>query len=49
MSLANSGLDALRADAGFRDGLNVHKGQVTEPHVAATHGYEYVDPVTALS
>lgn len=46
------------ADHGYRDvltkdplvaaGLNVHRGMVTEPSVAADLGYEYVEPATAL-
>ena len=48
IALADHGLDALRRDPNLRNGLNVHAGQVTEPHVAAELGYEYVDPRTAL-
>lgn len=49
MKLAGSGLDALRTDTGFREGLNVHRGQVTERHVAATHGYDHVEALAALA
>ena len=39
---------ALRADAGLRAGLTVHRGSVTEPAVAAALGRDYVDPSAAL-
>ena len=47
------------ADHGFREvltkdpliahGLNVHRGMVTEPSVARDLGYDYVDPMTAIT
>ena len=47
--LAGRGVhDALYFEADLRSGLNVCRGQVTEPHVAQAHGYEYVDPSLAL-
>jgi len=49
IDLANHGLDALRSNEDFRNGLNVHEGQITEPHVAASHELEFVDPLVALS
>ncbi len=49
MALARDGLNALRNDPAFLNGLNVHAGVVTEPHVAAAHGQEYVKPLAALS
>jgi alanine dehydrogenase len=49
LGLADRGLDALRNDEHFRNGLNVHAGHVTEPHVADTHGYAFIDPATALN
>lgn len=49
LALADGGLDALRADAHLRAGLNVHAGVLTEQHVAAALGYDWVDPADALS
>lgn len=34
LALANRGLSALDEDAGFRAGLNIHKGQIVNPSVA---------------
>jgi alanine dehydrogenase len=49
LALAEKGAGpALRNDANFLSGLNVHRGMVTEEHVAASLGYEHVDPVVAL-
>lgn len=49
MALADKGLVALKEDIHLRNGLNVHKGQITHAGVAASLGYEYVEPLTALS
>lgn len=49
LSIANNGLDALRADPHLRVGLNVHQGHVTEPSVAAAHDLPFSDPIVALS
>ena len=38
LALANGGLDALARDVGLRAGLNVHRGHVTHPAVAASLG-----------
>lgn len=48
LELASNGLQALTANEHLRDGLNVHAGRVTEPHVAEALGYDYVDPLVAL-
>ncbi len=48
IALADMGLDALVVDSNLRNGLNVHAGQVTEPHVAAELGYEHVPAAVAL-
>jgi alanine dehydrogenase len=48
VSLADQGLDALRTDPHLRRGLNVHKGMVTEPEVAASVGVDYVAAEDAL-
>lgn len=49
LSLANKGLDAIRANAGLMAGLNVHKGVVTNQAVAESLGIEYRDVPSALS
>ncbi len=49
LALADGGLDALRADAHLLAGLNVHEGVLTEEHVAAALGYDWVEPAVALS
>ncbi len=49
LAIAENGLDALRTDPHLRAGLNVYKGRVTEPHVAAALDLPYTDPLTALS
>ena len=50
LALADQGARAaLLADACFLPGLNVHRGQVTEEHVAASLGYDHVPPEVALS
>ena len=49
LALANKGYpQALLDDAGLRDGLNVHCGQVTHPAVAEALNYSFVPPVDAL-
>jgi len=40
--------EALRGDAHLRNGLNVHRGDVTCAPVAAALGYEFVAPLTSL-
>jgi alanine dehydrogenase len=49
IALADKGLAALKDDVHLRNGLNVHKGQLTHAGVAASLGYEYVEPLAALS
>jgi alanine dehydrogenase len=39
---------ALAADKHLREGLNVHKGQVTYEAVAHDLGYEFVTPEAAF-
>jgi alanine dehydrogenase len=49
LALAEKGYPgALLEDAGLRDGLNVHCGQITHPAVAEALGYRYVPPVDAM-
>jgi len=40
---------AMRADAGLRDGLNVHRGQISEPAVAESLGLPYTAPEVCLN
>ncbi|MGB5078839.1 MAG: alanine dehydrogenase [Sphingorhabdus sp.] len=49
LALADHGLDAIRADKGLMDGLNVHQGKVTSGAVAESLGLEFVPPETALA
>jgi alanine dehydrogenase len=47
LKLANRGLkEAFKEDHGFREGLNLFKGKVTNQHVAQDLGYSYVSPET---
>lgn len=49
LALADHGAaEAMRRDPHLRNGLNVARGMVTEPHVAEALGYEHHDPATAL-
>lgn len=42
LQLANKGLDkAIRENEALRHGINVYRGQVTNPAVASTYGIEY--------
>ncbi len=47
--LADQGLQALVEDPHLRAGLNVHAGKVTCEPVAKALGYEYTEPLAALS
>lgn len=49
LELAGAGLEALRTNPHLQNGLNVHAGHITEPHVAESHGYDYLEPRTALA
>lgn len=50
LALADKGLaGAMRDDEHLRNGLNIHRGQVTEPNVAEALGYEYVPADVALT
>jgi alanine dehydrogenase len=50
LALANKGYkQALTDDPHLRNGLNVHKGQITYKEVAEDLGYDYVDPLTAMA
>jgi len=49
LAIADHGVDAaLRADAHLLRGLNVHRGRITEPHVAAALGHPHVDALSVL-
>ena len=50
VNLANKGWrDALADDGHFRDGLNVHAGQITHPAVAEALELDYVAPEEAMA
>jgi len=50
IQLANKGAkQALLEDEHLRNGLNVHAGRITCREVAEDLGYEFIDPVAALS
>lgn len=48
LKLANNGLDALKKDSDFLEGLNTYKGHVTCKEVAEDLGYEHIAPQEAL-
>lgn len=49
IDLAEKGTEqALRDDPHLANGLNIHAGMVTEPHVARDQGHDFVDPMEAL-
>ena len=49
LAIADKGCDALLADSGLLAGLNLHLGQITNPAVAKSLNYAYVDPAEALA
>ncbi len=49
LQLADKGLKALVDDAHLRNGLNVHKGKVTNRAVAEQLGYELAEPKAVLA
>ncbi|MER8366006.1 alanine dehydrogenase [Mesorhizobium sp. M1348] len=49
LQLADKGLKALVDDHHLRNGLNVHKGKVTNRAVAEALGYELVEPKAVLA
>ncbi|HEY8118589.1 MAG TPA: alanine dehydrogenase [Methylophilaceae bacterium] len=49
LALADKGLEALKDDKHLLQGLNVHKGMVTNKAVADALGYDYIAPELALS
>ncbi len=48
LALADHGLDAIRKDKHLQNGLNVHKGKITNKPVADALGYTNHEPVSAL-
>lgn len=48
LKLANDGLNALRADAHLRNGLNVHQGKITYRAVSDALNVDYTKPEDAL-
>jgi len=49
IALANKGYQqALKDDRWLRDGLNVHRGQITQREVAQDLGYDFHDPESVL-
>jgi len=49
LQLADKGLKALVDDPHLRNGLNVHRGRVTNPAVADALGYDLVEPRAVLA
>ncbi|MCB1438303.1 MAG: alanine dehydrogenase [Nitratireductor sp.] len=49
LALADNGLEALKNDPHLLNGLNVHRGMVTNKPVADALGLKMVDPLEALS
>ncbi|PLX41371.1 MAG: alanine dehydrogenase [Deltaproteobacteria bacterium] len=48
LRLANEGVAALKNDAHFLGGLNVHTGKVTHAAVASAQGLEFTEPLSLL-
>jgi alanine dehydrogenase len=48
LNLANQGLEALKKDPCFRNGLNIYAGKITHPAVAQGLGVEYIPAEAAL-
>jgi alanine dehydrogenase len=48
LALASKGLAALRADAGLRAGLNLHRGRLTNEQVAQARNMDWLPPEEAL-
>lgn len=49
LRLADKGIDALREDKNFLEGLNTYQGVITHEAVASALGKDYVDPQTLIS
>jgi alanine dehydrogenase len=48
LALADRGLAAIAEDKHLRNGLNVHKGRITNKAVAEALGYDLVQPDAAI-
>ncbi|MEO0543112.1 MAG: alanine dehydrogenase [Pseudomonadota bacterium] len=48
LALADRGLEALVDDVHLRNGLNVHRGQITNKPVADALGYRVAEPILSL-
>lgn len=49
LALAARGLAAVAENPGLRNGLNIHRGQVTHPAIAASLGFSLTEPGAALA
>jgi alanine dehydrogenase len=49
LALAAGGLGAIASTPGLRGGLNVHRGQITHPAIAASLGFAFIPPEQAIS
>jgi len=49
LALASGGLAAIASNPGLRSGLNVHRGHVTHPAIAASLGFALKAPEAALA
>ncbi|MER2635788.1 MAG: alanine dehydrogenase, partial [Rhizobiaceae bacterium] len=49
LQLADKGLKAIVDDAHLRNGLNVHRGRITNRAVAESLGYELAEPKSVLA
>jgi alanine dehydrogenase len=49
LALASLGLDALREDAGLREGLNIHRGRITNRAVGESLGTDWEEPIRLLA
>ena len=49
LALADHGLSALRRDPGFLNGLNVHRGKLTNRPVAESRGLDFADPHSLIA
>ena len=49
LALADHGLEALAEDRHLRNGLNVHRGQITNKAVADALGYEVKEAARVLN
>ncbi len=48
LALADKGLEAIAANAHLRNGLNVHKGRITNQAVAEALALDMIEPIEAL-